>query len=182
MSPSRFFSSLVILSFIYVNSLPAQAASAQEIDVKVNYALEKFKEDVDIADNFLAMAKGVLVFPEVIKVGFVLGGEGGEGALRIGGQTVDYYNTLSASFGFQLGAQLKTIIIIFLDQEALDKFRNSSNWEAGVDGSVALIEFGAGKEITTTSINEPIIGFVFNNKGLMYNLTIEGTKITKINK
>lgn len=182
MTVSRFFSSLVIISLIYVNSLPAQAASAEEIDVKVNYALEKFKEDVDIAENFLSMAKGVLVFPEVIKAGIGIGGEYGEGALRIGGQTVDYYNTASASIGFQLGAQLKTIIIIFLDQEALDKFRNSSNWEAGVDGSVALIEFGAGKEITTTSIDAPIIGFVFNNKGLMYNLTLEGTKISKINK
>ncbi len=144
--------------------------------------MERFKEDVDIADNFLNMAKGVLVFPEVIKAGIGIGGEYGEGALRIGGQTVDYYNTASASIGFQLGAQIKTVIIIFLDQSALDKFQNSSNWEAGVDGSVALIEFGAGKEITTTSIDAPIIGFVFNNKGLMYNLTLEGTKITKINK
>jgi lipid-binding SYLF domain-containing protein len=182
MSVSRFFSSLVVFSFIYTATLPAYAASAEEIDVKVNYALDKFKEDVDIAENFLAMAKGVLIFPEVIKAGIGIGGEFGEGALRIGGQTADYYNTASASIGFQLGAQLKTIIIIFLDQDALDKFRNSSNWEAGVDGSVALIEFGAGKEITTTSIDEPIIGFIFNNKGLMYNLTLEGTKITKINK
>jgi lipid-binding SYLF domain-containing protein len=182
MSISKFFGSLVVLSLIYITSLPAYAASAEEIDIKVNHALERFRSDVDIADNFLDMAKGVLVFPEVIKAGFVLGGEYGEGALRIGGQTADYYNTASASFGFQMGAQLKTIIIIFLEQEALDKFRNSSNWEAGVDGSVALIEFGAGKEITTTSIDEPIIGFIFNNKGLMYNLTLEGTKITKINK
>ncbi len=106
-----------------------------------------------------------------IKAGFGIGGEYGEGALRIGGSSVDYYNTASASIGFQLGAQMKTIILVFLDADALEDFRNSSNWEAGVDGSVAVVEF-----------DEPIVGFVINNKGLMYNLTLEGTKITKINK
>lgn len=79
-------------------------------------------------------------------------------------------------------AQMKTIILVFLNADALEDFRNSSNWEAGVDGSVAVVEFGAGKDLTTTSFDEPIVGFVINNKGLMYNLTLEGTKITKINK
>ena len=158
------------------------AASKQEIDIEVNYALERFQDEVAAGNDFLKVAKGVLVFPEVIKAGFVLGGEFGEGALRIGGTTVDYYNTASASFGFQLGAQMKTIILIFMDESALQDFRNSSNWEAGVDGSVAIIDYGTGKDINTKSITDPILGFIINNKGLMYNLTLEGTKITKINK
>jgi len=160
----------------------AQAASAQEIDIKVDAALEKFREKVDGADNFLASAKGVLVFPAVYKAGIGIGGEYGQGALRIGGKTVDYYNTVAGSIGFQLGAQAKTVIIVFMEDKALDKFRNSKGWEAGVDGSVALVELGAGGSLDTTNIRDPIVGFVFANRGLMYNLTLEGSKITKIDK
>ena len=158
------------------------AAGAQEIDIKVDAALEKFKKEVGGGEAFLKKAKGVLVFPEVIKAGFGVGGEIGDGALRIDGKTADYYNTASASIGFQLGAQLKTVILVFLDKGALDKFRNSSGWEVGVDGSVALIELGVGKDINTVNINDPIVGFVISNKGLMYNLTLEGSKITKLKR
>lgn len=160
----------------------AQAASAKEIDIKVDAALETFREKVDGADDFLASAKGVLVFPAVYKAGIGIGGEYGEGALRIGGKTVDYYNTAAASIGFQLGAQAKTVIIVFMQDKALDKFRNSKGWEAGVDGSVALVELGAGGSLDTTNIKDPIVGFVFANRGLMYNLTLEGSKITKLDK
>ena len=109
-----------------------------------------------------------------------MGGEYGEGALRMGGKTVDYYNTAAASIGFQLGAQSKRVIIVFMENEALKKFRASQGWEAGVDGSVALVEMGTGGSIDTYNIKDPIVGFVFGNKGLMYNLTLEGSKYTKI--
>ena len=109
-----------------------------------------------------------------------MGGEYGEGALRMGGKTVDYYNTAAASIGFQLGAQSKRVIIVFMENEALKKFRASQGWEAGVDGSVALVEMGTGGSIDTNNIKDPIIGFVFDNKGLMHNLTLEGSKYTKI--
>ena len=160
----------------------ALAASAQEIDIKVDAALEKFRKDVGGANEFLQAAKGVLVFPSVIKAGIGIGGEYGEGSLRIGGKTVAYYNTASASIGFQLGAQSMTVIMVFMQQEALTNFRNSQGWEAGVDGSVALIKLGAGGSIDTNNIRDPIVGFVFGNKGLMYNLSLEGTKITKLDK
>ena len=88
-------------------------------------------------------------FPSVYKAGFVLGGEYGTGALRIGGQTVDYYNTVGASFGFQIGAQSKTIVIAFMQQQALDTFRSSMGWEAGVDGSIAVIQVGVGASPST---------------------------------
>ncbi len=160
----------------------ALAASAQEIDIKVDAALEKFRKDVGGANEFLQAAKGVLVFPSVIKAGIGIGGEYGEGALRVGGKTVAYYNTASASIGFQLGAQSMTVIMVFMQQEALTNFRDSQGWEAGVDGSVALIKLGAGGSIDTNNIRDPIVGFVFGNKGLMYNLSLEGTKITKLDK
>jgi lipid-binding SYLF domain-containing protein len=158
------------------------AASATEIDIKVDAAVERFKSEVQGGAAFLKKASGLLVFPEVMKAGFGIGGEYGEGALRVNGKTVDYYSTAAASIGFQLGAQLKTVVLVFLNQAELDKFRNSSGWEAGVDGSVALIELGAGKDINTINMQDPIVGFVFSNKGLMYNLTLEGSKMTKLKK
>lgn len=160
----------------------ALAASKEEINIEVEGAIENFKKEVTGAEKFLARAEGVLVFPDVVKAGFGIGGEYGEGALLIKGKTVDYYNTAAASIGFQIGAQFKTVILVFLEKAALEKFRNSSGWEAGVDGSVALIELGVGKDINTVNLEDPIVGFVFSNKGLMYNLTLEGSKITRLKK
>jgi len=160
----------------------AQAATAKEIDVSVDVALDRFKNDVKGASEFLANAKGVLVIPNVIRVGFGLGGEYGEGALIVGGKTVDYYNTVAGSFGFQIGAQSKNIIIIFMEETALTKFRDSLGWRAGVDGSVALIDQGAGSSVDTDNLKHPIVGFVFGLKGLMVNLSLEGSKFTKLIK
>ena len=160
----------------------AHAATAKEIDVSVDVALERFNKEVKGAKEFLKSAKGVLVFPSVYKAGFVIGGEYGEGALRIGGKTVDYYSTIAGSWGLQIGGQKKTVILVFMQDEALKKFRASSGWKAGVDGSVALITVGAGEAIDTTNIKDPIVGFVFGQKGLMANLTLEGSKYTKLKK
>ena len=160
----------------------ADAASAKEIDIKVNSTIELFKEKVKGGAQFLDNSRGVLVFPSVIKAGIGIGGEYGEGALRVKGKTVDYYSTAAASIGFQLGAQSKSIVIVFMAKQALKDFRASSGWKAGVDGSVALVEWGAGKDINTVNIKDPIVGFVFSNKGLMYNLTLEGSKYTKLKK
>jgi lipid-binding SYLF domain-containing protein len=173
---------LMALCFIVLQSANAYAATAKEIDVSVDVALENFAQHVKGANEFLKSAKGILVFPRVIKAGAGIGGEYGEGALRIGGKTVDYYNTAAASIGWQLGGQSVTEILVFMEQGALDKFRGSSGWEAGVDGSVALITLGAGGSIDTTKIKDPIVGFVFGQKGLMYNLTLKGSKFTKLNK
>lgn len=158
----------------------AVAKSAEQIDIQVDATLAKFKEKVGGAEEFLAKAEGVLVFPTVIKAGIGIGGEYGEGALRIGGKTAQYYSTAGASIGLQLGGQARSQIIVFLEKEALDRFRNSSGWEAGVDGSIAVIEWGAGEDLGTVEINEPIVGFIFGNKGLMFNLSLEGSKFTKI--
>jgi lipid-binding SYLF domain-containing protein len=171
---------VLLVSFALINT--AHAASAKIIDAKVDDALDRFKNEVGGADKLLSIAEGVLVFPDIIKAGFGIGGEYGEGALRINGKTVDYYSNAAASIGLQIGAQEKTVIIIFTERRPLVKFQNSDGWEVGVDGSVALIELGAGGSIDTTNIKDPIVGFVFGNKGLMYNLTLEGSKITKLDK
>lgn len=160
----------------------AWAGSAAEIDAGVNSTLSRFSKEVAGADNFLKSAKGALVFPKVYKAGFAIGGEYGEGALRIGGKTVDYYSTAAASFGFQIGAQAKSIIILFMEDKALKDFRNSEGWKAGVDGSIALVDIGAGRELSTQTVKDPIVAFIFDQKGLMYNLTLEGSKFTKLDK
>ena len=158
------------------------AASAAEIDARANEAIKTFHEQIDGSEVFLSQAAGYLVFPRVVKVGIGVGAEHGEGALRVGGKTVGYYSTTSGSIGFQLGAQAKSIVIAFMTQDALKKFQNSNGWKVGVDGSVALIDLGGGKTIDTNNVRDPVVGFIFGSKGLMYNLTLEGSKITKLDK
>jgi lipid-binding SYLF domain-containing protein len=178
------FSAPILLAALVAMMLAAPAAyaaSAAEIDQQVDQTLERFRK-IEGANAFLGIAKGVLVFPKVYKAGIGVGGEYGEGALRVDGKTVDYYSTAAASIGFQLGAQAKSIIVLFTEASALNKFRESEGWKVGVDGSVALVDIGVGKAVDTTNIKDPVIGFVFGQKGLMYNLTLEGSKFTKIEK
>ena len=161
-------------------STSAMSASKEQIDTDVKAALAEFYEKSQAGKALAEKASGMLVFPKVIKAGIGVGGEYGEGALLVKGKTVDYYSTAAASVGFQLGAQQKSQVILFMNDDVLKKFRESSGWEAGVDGSVAVAELGAGGEISSNTAQEPIIGFIFSNKGLMYNLTLEGSKMTKL--
>lgn len=170
------------VSSAFIGTDQACAASAEEINIKVDATLKDFAVKVKGGAEFLQKAEGVLVFPDVVKAGFVVGGEYGEGALRINDKSVDYYSTAAGSLGFQVGAQVKSLVVVFLTEKALEEFRASSGWKAGVDGSVALIEWGVGEDINTVDIKDPIVGFVFSNKGLMFNLNIEGSKFTKLKR
>jgi len=161
---------------------PALAASAKELDAGVDDAIEKFQQEVKGGKSFLDSSKGMLVFPRVLKGGAGFGGEYGEGALRTGGKTVDYYNMFQGSFGLQLGGEVKTVYLVFLDEGALKRFREGEGWKAGVDGSVSLVTLGAGGTIDTNNLKDPIVAFVLGQKGLMYNLSFEGTKFTKLHK
>ncbi len=158
----------------------ANASSAAEIDAGVQDTLDDLFYQVRGARGLVNKSAAVLVFPTVYKAGFGIGGEYGEGALITRRRTIDYYNLISASFGFQLGAQARSIVIVFTTPEALESFRRVDGWKVGVDGSVALINVGVGASIDTTRIRSPIVGFIFDNKGLMYNLTLEGSKISRI--
>jgi lipid-binding SYLF domain-containing protein len=158
------------------------AKTAREIDVSVDVAIERFHKQVIGAKELIAASKGMLVMPNVIKGAFIIGGEYGEGALRVGGETVGYYNTISGSIGFQIGGQAKDIILLFMTDDAIKQFRASSGWEAGVDGNVALITIGAGERVDTTTSKDPIVGFVFDAKGLIADISLKGAKFTKLNK
>jgi len=155
---------------------------ASTIDRSSDESLQEFRGQVNGAQVFLDQAAGYLVFPRVYKAGLGVGGETGEGVLRVGGSTVDYYRVAAGSIGFQIGAQAKSMVIVFMTREALGRFRGSEGWRVGVDGSVALIDVGVGKTIDTDNVRDPVVGFIYGSTGLMYNLTLEGTKFTKVTR
>lgn len=160
----------------------SHAASAPEINAGVTATLDKLFYKIPGARELAGKSVGMLVFPSVVKAGMGIGGEYGEGALLIDGQTADYYNTVSASVGFQLGVQERAVIIMFMTQSALTQFRKTAGWKVGVDGSVAIVTVGVGGAIDSNKITSPVVGFILDPKGLMYNLTLEGSKMTRISR
>jgi lipid-binding SYLF domain-containing protein len=168
-------------SLCVLGSTPqGNAASGPEIDASVRATLDQFFHEVWSSRDLANKAVAILVFPTIVKAGFGIGGEYGEGALHIRGHTAGYYNIISGSIGFQFGAQARSVIIMFMTEQALASFQRTDGWKIGVDGSVTIIAVGAGGAIDTNSIRSPVIGFIFDQKGLMYNLTLEGSKITRI--
>ena len=160
----------------------AEAKTAGEINASVNAAMNRFYKQVDGAKEFMGQAKAVLVMPNVTKAGFFAGGQYGEGALRVGGKTRGYYNLVAGSFGFTFGAEKMDIIIAFMTDDALKGFQKVKGWEVGVDGNVALITIGGGQRLDTTTLRDPIVGFVFDAKGLMVDLSLKGAKFTRVKK
>lgn len=159
-------------------SMASNLTKKEKIDAGVTSTLDRLYKTVPGSRDLVNKANGVLVFPSVLAAGFVVGGEYGEGALRVRDKTVGYYNTVTGSFGLQIGAQSKAIIFLFMTQDALDKFRNSKGWTAGVDASVAVVRAGVNGAVT--SANQPVNVIVMTNAGLMANLNVEGSKITKL--
>jgi lipid-binding SYLF domain-containing protein len=157
-----------------------RTARKAEIDAGADAALSKLFAENPAAKTLAGRAKGIAIFPNIVKGGLGVGGESGDGVLRVGGKPVGYYNTSSASIGLQAGIQSYSQVLMFLTDEALAGFRDSSGWEAGVDGSVAVLQTGASGEIDTTNISAPVVGFAFGEQGLMADATIEGSKYTKL--
>lgn len=160
----------------------SEAASAAVLDANARGTMDRFFDTVGGARELAGKAQAILVFPTVVKAGIGIGGEYGEGVLYERGAAGGYYNVVSASVGFQLGVQSRSVIIMFMTPEALRSFRKTAGWKIGVDGSVAIITVGVGGSIDTQRITQPVIGFVLDPKGLMYNLTLEGSKISRISK
>ena len=173
--------SFALLAFVAAPGA-ARAASAEEINADANATLHKFVEQNPSAQELGRKAAGVLIFPSVLKAGLGVGGQYGEGVLIVHGNATGYYNIVSASFGFQLGAQSQAIIIIFMTEEALAQFQNAYGWKVGIDGSIVVITLGAGGTIDTDNLTSPIIGFIFDQTGLMYSLSLEGSKISRIER
>ena len=166
----------ITLTFLTVESY---AKTKAEVDDSVNAALERFKKEVKGAPEFLEAAKGVLIMPNITKAGFVVGAQYGTGALQVGGKTAEYYSLGGASLGLQIGAEKYDMIIVFLTDEALKKFRDSKGWEAGVDAEVTLIASGAEANVETLRSKSPVAGFVIDQKGLMGGVSIKGAKFSK---
>ncbi len=162
-------------------ALTGTAHAAREIlDAEINVALDDLYKQSETARDLGEKAFGILVFPRVYKAGIWLGGALGDGALRVQGQTVQYYRTTGVSFGLLLGGQVQTQVVMFLTEDALTSFRASENWQAGVDGSIALIKLGVGKSVDTDTNSDSIVGFIYGNKGLMADLSFKGAKYWKI--
>jgi len=182
-TPFRGFLAALTLSFLLLPVGAAHAKGAREIDASADAALQNFKKEVKGANDYLAAAKGVLIMPDVKKVGFVVGAQWGEGALRVGGKTVDYYKMDVGSAGFQAGYQKANFIFIFLTQEALDSFRASSGWGAGVDAGVTVVDASTPTmSVDTLKSKSSVVGFAFGKEGLMGGWSGKGTKFTKLKK
>ena len=174
------FFSLLTLCLTLILSTVLSAKSMNEIDAAIESSLTRFTEEIQGGDAYLEGARGVLVIPRMWKAGVLLGFEFGEGALIVDGVKVQYYKALTTSLGIQVGVGSKDLIILFFDDTAMDNFLYSSGWEVGVDGAVALFTRGAAGASDTITFKDPIIGFVFGQKGLIAGVSIEGTKFTKI--
>jgi len=176
-TPKKFFVLLAALIFM-VSSASAQK-EAKKLDQKVTTALAQLLAKNKAAKSLSTAAKGVLIFPEVKKAGFVIGGQYGEGALRVKGKTEAYYKTTAASFGLQIGGQKFGYVMFFMKQDALDYLRKSKGWEIGAGPTFVVVDEGAAASLTNATARDDVYVFFFNQKGLMAGLNIEGSKITK---
>lgn len=156
------------------------SAKRSSIDASVDSALSKLYQQVPGSREMTSKAKGVLVFPGVVSAGLGIGGSYGQGALRVAGRTDGYYSTTAASVGLLAGADSKAVYILFMTQDALDKFRASRGWTAGADASVTMLKTGASAAMDTQTAQQAVVGYALSNAGLMANLSLDETKINKL--
>ena len=183
MAAAAVATSLTLLSGCTTSKGTSETAPQKraEIDAGADATLASLYSQVSGSRELAAKARGILVFPKIYAAGLGFGGEYGEGALKVNGASVGYYRTSSVTWGFQAGAQSKALIMMFMTQEALDKFRNSSSgWTAGADASVAVIKTGAQGTVDLASATSAVNAFALTNAGLMAGVTIDGTKVTKL--
>jgi lipid-binding SYLF domain-containing protein len=158
------------------------AATAEDLDRDAGDALQMLYRTNPVAQDLSKQARAILVFPNVVKAGLVFGGSYGEGVLRQGGRAIDYYNTASASWGLQAGAQSYGYALFLMNDRAVDYLRMSNGWEIGVGPTVVIVNEGAAKNLSTTTAKDDVYGFIFDQKGLMAGISIEGSKISRIRR
>ena len=173
---------ILISTAILLLPIQANADTTAEIDAKAAEALNELYAESPAAKMLGANAKALLIFPNITKAGIGIGGEFGKGVLQSNGETNAYYKSVSVSVGWQLGVAKRSQVIMFMEQETLDKFVQSQGWEAGVDANIVVVDLGETIEKTTTNNKDQITAFVFNEKGLMVGVSLEGSKFTKINQ
>ena len=165
-----------------VNTRPALAASAADINRDANAVLAKLYAAKPEAKNLASRAKAILVFPSIYKAGFMFGAQYGEGVLRKGNKSVGYYNTVAASYGWQAGAQAFGYALFFMNDSSLSYLDKSEGFEVGVGPSIVVLDEGAGKSMTSSTVTQDIYALIFDQKGLMAGAGIQGSKISKIAK
>ena len=171
---------LVVTAVFFITGSVASALTKAEIDVGVTATLSRFQKDIKGGSAYLKAAKGVMVMPHITKAGFMVGGQYGQGVLQVDGKTVQYYSLVSGSLGYQIGAEQYDMVIIFMTDDALNKFRKSDGWEAGVDAEVTFVQVGANASIDTLRSQNPVAGFIFDHEGLMAGASFKGAKFTPI--
>jgi lipid-binding SYLF domain-containing protein len=172
---------LVILTINPWSTGVALAASAREIDSSVTRILTTLYQKKPEAKTLADKAVAVLVFPSIVKGGFIIGGQFGDGALRKRGQTMAYYRSVAASYGFQAGVQTYGYALFFMDEASVKYLDKSDGWEIGTGPSLVVVDEGFGKSMSSTTLQKGVYAFIFNQKGLMAGTGIQGSKITKIN-
>ncbi|HSD50196.1 MAG TPA: YSC84-related protein [Candidatus Methylomirabilis sp.] len=173
---------LAMTAMLLMRPYPVLAASGAELNREAAAALQTLYERTPAAKELGTKAKGILVFPSIIKAGFLVGGQYGEGALRKGGKTVAYYNTVAASYGLQAGAQSFGYALFFMTDSALKYLDKSGGWEIGSGPSIVVVDEGMAKALTTTTAKSDVYAFFFDQKGLMAGLGLQGSKISRIKK
>jgi lipid-binding SYLF domain-containing protein len=162
--------------------LAARAASKEELDREGARVLKILYQKNATARLLGTKARAVLVFPRIVKAGFMFGGQIGEGVLFESGRPVAYYNSVAASYGFQAGVQVFGYALFFMNEGALSYLSKSDGWEVGVGPSIVVVDEGMGKSLTSTTITHDVYAFIFDQKGLMGGIGVQGSKITKISK
>jgi lipid-binding SYLF domain-containing protein len=176
-------SSMLVIAVALIttwSSGSAIAASASEIDRNATQALYTLYNTTPGAKALGDKAKAILIFPSVVKGGFVVAGQFGDGALRKRGRTAGYYRSVAASYGFQAGVQSFGYVLFFMDEASLQYLNRSDGWELGSGPSLVVLDKGFGKNLSTTTMQKGVYAFIFNQKGLMGGIGIQGAKITKI--
>jgi len=173
---------LALVAGVLITPTQSAAATAAEINRDVKIALEKLYAKSPSAKTLGEKANGILVFPGIVKGGFIVGGQYGEGALIKDGKTVAYYNTIAASYGLQAGLQKFGYALFFMNDSALKWIDKSDGWEIGVGPSIVVVDVGAAASLTSTTLQSDIYAFFFDQKGLMAGIGLQGTKITRLEK
>jgi lipid-binding SYLF domain-containing protein len=161
---------------------PAAASTAAQIEARVNRALEQLFATVPQARDLHDNAKGVLIMPDVMKAGLLVAGAYGEGALRVGGQTVGYYSVAAASFGLQAGVQSTKQALFFMTDEALDRFRRADGWTIGADAEFTVPGDGLNVGVNSQTRQAPVVAVVFGQDGILIGASIEGSKYSPIQR
>ena len=177
---TRFHVILFSLLTLMLTPPEVRAEPAMEIEASVDATLARFRKEVKGADDYLKGAHAVLVMPSVKKLGFVVGGQWGEGALRIGGKTVDHYRMDVGSVGFQAGYQKSSFVFLFLTRDAIERFRADKQWTVGVEGGMTVVDASFGGSLDTLKSRDSVVAFILDREGLMAGWSAKGTRFTKL--